>query len=108
MVNTSCLYILYRKDRETRDQIANILWIIDKLREFQKTSALLTTLKPLIVDHGKLWKILQGIGIPGHFTCLLRNLYAGQEAVVRTGCGTTNWFHGKRSMISLYIVTLLI
>ena len=107
MVNTSCLYILYRKDRETRDQIANILWIIDKLREFQKTSDLLTTLKPLTVDHSKLWKI-QEMGIPDHFICLLRNLYAGQEAIVRTGCGTTDWFHWKRSMISLYIVTLLI
>ena len=107
MVNTSCLYILYRKDRETRDQIANILWIIDKLREFQKTSALLTTLKPLTVDHSKLWKI-QEMRIPDHFICLLRNLYAGQEAIVRTGCGTTDWFHWKRSMISLYIVTLLI
>ena len=59
MVNTSCLYILYRKDRETRDQVANILWIIDKLREFQKTSALLTTLKPLTVDYSKLWEILR-------------------------------------------------
>jgi len=61
----------------------------------RKTSALLTTPKPLIVDHNKLWKILQEMGIPDHLTYLLRNLYAGQEATVRTGHGTTDWFHVK-------------
>ena len=108
MVNTSCLYILYRKDIETRDQVANILWIIDKLREFQKTSALLTTLKPLTVDHSKLWEILKETGIPEHLTCFLRNLYAGQEAIVRTGYVTMGWFHWKGSRKSLCIVTLLV
>ena len=81
----------FRKGRGTGDQIANIRWIMEKAREFQKTSALLTTLKPLTVDHSKLWKI-QEMGIPDHLTCLLRNLYTGQEATVRTGHGTTEWF----------------
>ena len=82
----------FRKGRGTRDQIANICWIIEKAKEFQKTiySALLTMPKPLTVDHSKLWKILQEMGIPEHLTCLLRNLYAGQEARVRTGHGTTD------------------
>ena len=68
-----------RKDRGTRDQIANIRWIIEKAREIQKksTSALLIMLKFLTMDHNKLWKILQEIGIPDHLTCLLRNLYTG-------------------------------
>ena len=84
----------FRKGRGTRDQIANICWIIEKPRDFQKTSVSgsLTTLKPLTVDHNKLWKILQEMGIPDHLTCLLRNLYAGQEATVRTESGTTDWF----------------
>ena len=71
-----------------------IRWIIEKAREFQKTSIslLLTTPKPLTVDHNKLWKILQEMGIPDHLTWLLRNLYAGQEATVRTGHGTMDWF----------------
>ena len=74
----------FRKGREIRDQIANIRWIIEKAREFQKTSisVLLSMSKPLTVDHKKLWKILQELGIPDHLTCLLRNLYAGQEATV--------------------------
>ena len=85
----------FRKDRGTRDQIANICWIIKKAREFQKTptSALLTTPKPLtwlwITTN---WKILKDMGIPDHLNCLLRNLYAGQEATVRNGHGTTDWF----------------
>ena len=80
----------FRKGRGTRDQIANIYWIIKKARAFPKTtsiSALLTMPKPL-----KLWKILKEMGIPDHLTCLLRNLYAGQETTVRTGRGTTDWF----------------
>ena len=82
----------FRKGRGTRDQIANIRWIIEKAREFQKTSisVLLSMSKPLTVDHEKLWKILQELGIPDHLTCLLRKLYAGQEATVRTGHGTTD------------------
>ena len=71
---------------------------MEKAREFQKTSisALLTMPRPLTVDHNKLWKILKDMGIPDHLTCLLRNLYAGQEASVRTGHGTTDWFQIRR------------
>ena len=79
----------------TRDQIANIHWIIKKVREFQKNIyfCFIDSAKAFdFVDHNKLWKILQGMGIPDHLTCLLRNLYAGQEATVRTGHGTTDWF----------------
>ena len=102
----------FGKGRETRDQIANICWIIKKAREFQKNLyyCFVGYAKAFDgVDHKKLWKILQEIGIPDQLTCLLRNLYAGQEATVRTGHGTTDWFSNrKRSMSSLYIVTLLI
>ena len=83
----------FRKGRGTRDQIANICWIIEKAIEFQKktsTSVSLTMLKPLTVTHKKLWKILQELGIVDHLTCLLRNLYAVQEATVRTRHGTTD------------------
>ena len=85
----------FRKGRGTRDQIANICWIIKKAREFQKNIyfCFLTTPNSLdSVDHNKLWKILKEMGIPDHLTYLLRNLYAGQEATVRTGHGTTDWF----------------
>ena len=85
----------FRKGRETRDQIANIPWIIEKAREFQKNIyfCFIDYAKAFdCVDHNKLWKILKEIGIPNHLTCLLRNLYAGQEATVRTGHGTTDWF----------------
>ena len=81
--------------RGTRDQIANIHWIMEKAREFQKNIyfCLIDYAKAFdCVDHKKLWKILKEIGIPDHLTCLLRNLYAGQEATVRTGHGTTDWF----------------
>ena len=84
-----------RKGRGTRDQTANICWIIEKAREFQKKayiSALLTMPKPLIVWITINCKILEEMGIPDHLTCLLRNLYAGQEATVRTGHGTTDSF----------------
>ena len=83
----------FRRGRGTRDQIANIFWIIEKAN-FRKTStsASLTTLKPLTVWITTNWKILKEMGIPDHLTCLLRNLYAGQEATVRTGHGTTDWF----------------
>ena len=73
------------------------------------TSALLTMPKPLTVDHSKLWKILKEMGISNHLTCLLRNLFAGQEAMVKSGHETTDWLQiGKRSMSRLYIVSLLI
>ena len=83
----------FRKGRGTRDQIANIRWIIEKPREFQKNIyfCFIDYAKAFdCVDHKKLWKILREMGIPDHLTCLLRNLYAGQEAAVRTGHGTTD------------------
>ena len=85
----------FRKGRGTRDQIANIHWIIKKAREFQKNIyfCFIDYAKALVcVDHNKLWEILQEMGIPDHLTCLLRNLYAGQEATVRTGHGTIDRF----------------
>ena len=85
----------FRKGSGTRDQIANICWIIEKAREFQKTIyfCFIDYAKAFdCVDHNKLWKILQEMGIPDHLICLLRNLYADQEATVRTGHGTTDWF----------------
>ena len=86
----------FRKGRGTRDQIANICWIIKKAREFQKKNIYFCFIDYAkgfdCVDHNKLWKILQEMGIPDHLTFLLRNLYAGQEATVRTGHGTTDWF----------------
>ena len=83
----------FRKGREIRDHIANICWIIEKAREFQKNIYFIDYAKAFdCVDHNKLWKILQEMGIPDHLTYLLRNLYAGQEATVRTGHGTTDWF----------------
>ena len=91
----------FRKGRETRDQIANICWIIKKAREFQKNIhfSFIDYVKAFdCVDHNKLWKILQEMGIPDHLTCLLRNLYAGQEATVRTGHGTTDWFQIRKGV----------
>ena len=85
----------FRKGRGTRDQIANIRWIMEKAREFQTNIyfCFMDYAKAFdCVDHNKLWEILQLIGIPDHLTCLLRNLYAAQEAMVRTGHGTTDWF----------------
>ena len=83
----------FRKGRGTRDQIANIRWIIIKAREFQKNICFIDYAKAFdYVDHNKLWKILQEMRIPDHLTCIPRNLYAGQEATVRTGHGTTHWF----------------
>ena len=85
----------FRKGRGTRDQIANIHWITEKAREFQKNIyfCFIDYSKTFdCVDHNKLWKILKEIRIPDHLICLLRNLYAGQEATVTTGHGTTDWF----------------
>ena len=85
----------FRKGRGTRDQIANICWIIEKAKEFQKNTyyCFIDYTKAFdCVDHKKLWKMLQEMGIPDHLTCILRNLYAGQEAIVRTGHGITHWF----------------
>ena len=90
----------FRKGRGSRDPIANICWIIEKAREFQKKIYLcfIDNAKAFkCVDHNKLWKILQEVGIRDHLTCLLRNLCAGQEATVRMGHGTRDWFKiGKR------------
>ena len=90
----------FRKGRGTRDQISNIRWIIKKAREFQKNIyfCFIDYAKAFDhVDHNELWKILKEMGIPDHLICLLRNLYARQEAAVRTGHGTTDWFQiGKR------------
>ena len=85
----------FRKGRGTRDQIANIRWIIEKAREFQKNIyfCFIDYAKAFdCVDHNKLWKILKEMEILDHLTCLLRNLYAGQETTVRTWHGTTDWF----------------
>ena len=100
----------FRKGRETRDQIANIYWITEKAREFQKNIYFCFTeyMKAFdCVDHNKLWKLLQKMGIPDQLSCLLRNLYTGQEATVKTQHGTTvqNW---ERSTSRLYVVTLFI
>ena len=90
----------FRKGRRTRDQIANIHWIIKKAKEFQKNIYIcfIDYAKAFdCVDHNKLWKILKEMEIPYHLTCFLRNLYAGQESTVRTGHGKTDWFQiGKR------------
>ena len=85
----------FRKGRGTRDQIANICWIIEKARAFQKNIyfCFIDYAKAFdCVDHNKLWKILKEMGIPDHLNCLLRNLYAGQEATVITRHGPTDWF----------------
>ena len=101
----------FRKNRGTRDLIANMHWIIEKVREFQKNTyfCFIDYGKAFdCVDHNKLWKILREMGITDNFACLLRNLYAGQEATVRTGHVTMNWFQiRKGNMSRLYIVTLL-
>ena len=101
----------FRKGRGTRDQIANICWFVEKAREFQKNTyfCFIDYAKVFdCVDHSKLWKILKEMGIPDHLTCLLRNLYAGQEATVRTGHGTIDWFQIGKVVHQVCIVTLLI
>jgi len=91
----------FRRGRGTRDLIANICWIIEKAREFQKNNyfCFIDYTKAFnCVDHNKLWKILQEMGIPKHLTCLLRNLYAGQEGIVETRHGTTDWFQIRKGV----------
>ena len=91
----------FRNDRGTRDQIANILWSIKKAREFHKNTyfGFIDYAKAFdCVDQNKLWNILQEMGIPVHLTCLLRNLYAGQEATVRTRHGTIDWFQIRKGV----------
>ena len=103
----------FRKGRGTRDQIANICWIIKKARELQKNIffCFIDYIKAFdYVDYNKLWKILKEMGISDHLTCLLRNLYAGQEATVRTGHATTDRFQIRKGVYTsrLYIATLVI
>ena len=91
----------FRKGRETRDQIANICWIIKKATQFQKNIyfCFIDYAKAFdCVDQNKLWKILKEMGISDHLTCLLRNLYAGQEATVRTGHGKPDWFQIRKGV----------
>ena len=92
----------FRKGRGTRDQIANICWILEKTRELQKNIyfCFIDYTKAFdCVDHNKLWKILQEMGIPDHLTCLLGNMYESQEWTVRTGYGTTDWFQTWKEYI---------
>ena len=103
------------RGRGTRDHIANICWIMEKARELQKNIyfCFIDYAKTFdSVYYHKLWEILKEMGISDHLTCLLRNLYAGQEATVRTGRGTTDWFQIGKGLVPnrsrLYTVTLLI
>ena len=105
---TEKLYTV-RKGRGTRDQIANIRWIIKKAREFQKNIyfCLIEYAKAFdCVDHNKLWKILKEMGIPNHLICLLINLYGGQEATVRTRHGKAGWFKIGKGVRQGYILFL--
>ena len=98
----------FRKGRGTRHQIANIRWIMGKAREFQKNIyfCFIDYAKAFdCVDHNKLWKILKEMEIPEHLNCLLRNLYAGQEATVRTGHGTTDWFQVGKGVRQDFILS---
>ena len=96
----------FRKGRGTRDQIANILWIIEKAREFQKNICFTDYAKAFdCVDYNKLWEILKEMGISDYLTCLLRNLYAGQGATVRTVHGTTDWFQIRKGVCLGYILS---
>ena len=90
-----------RKGRGTRDQIVSIFWVIKKAREFQKNIyfCFIDNAKAFdCVDHDKIWKILQEMGLPDHLTYLLRSQYAGQEATIRTGHGTTDWFQIEKGV----------
>ena len=108
------MYKRFRKGRGTRDQVASIHWIMQKAREFQKNIyfCFINNAKAFdCMDHNKLWEILQEIGIPDHLTCLLKNLYIGQEATVRTGHGTTDWFQVGKGVhqgciLSTYLLNL--
>ena len=98
----------FRKGTGTRGQVVNICWIIEKAREFQKNIYFCFTYYPKAFDsvnHNKLWKILQELGIPDHLTCLLRNLYAGQEATVRTRHGIIDFFQIGKGVCQGYILS---
>ena len=105
-VNQNLLYVQagFRKGGVTRDQIANIHWVIEKAREFQGNVCFTDDTKDC-VNHNILWKILKEMGMPGHLTCHLRNLYAGPEATVRTGHGTTDWFQIGKGVCQGYILS---
>ena len=100
----------FRKGRGIRAHVANVCWIIEKAREFLrlKTSSVSLTKASDCGNHNKLWKIIKEMGIPDHLTCLLRNLYAGQEAAVRNGHGTTDWFQIGKGVHQGCILPLLI
>ena len=101
----------FRKDKGTRDQISNIHWIIGKARQFQKNIyfCFIDHTKPFdCVDHNKLLEILKDMGITENLTCLLRNLYAGQEATVKMGHGAMDWVKIEKGALRLYIATMLI
>ena len=103
--------LVLEKAEEPETKLPNICWIMEKAREFQKNMyfCFIDHIKAFdCVDYNKLWKILRKMGLPDHLTCLLRNLYSGQEATVRTGHGTTDWFQIGKGISRLYIVTLLI
>ena len=96
----------FRKGRGIKDQIANNCWIIEKARKFQKNICFIDYAKAFYcVDHNKLWRILKEMGIPDHLTCLLRNLYACQEATVRTRYGTVDWFKIGKGVHQDYILS---
>ena len=97
----------FRKERGIRDKIANICWIIEKAREFQNIYFCFIDYTKAFdcVDHNKLWKILKEMELSDQLTCLLRNLYAGQEATVRTGHGTTDWFPVGKGVRQGYILS---
>ena len=98
----------FRKGKGTRGQIANICWVIEKAREFERNICFcfIDYAKTFdCMDHNKLWKILQGMGLPDNFTCFLRNLYAGQEAIVRTGHGTVDWLQIGKGVCQGYILS---
>ena len=98
-MNFQIFKLVLEKAEEPRDQIANIRWIIKKAREFQKNICFIDYAKAFdCMDHNKLWKILKEMGIPDHLTRLLKNLYAGQGAIVRTGHGTANWYKIKKEV----------
>ena len=99
---------MFRKSRGTRDKIANICWILDKAKEFPRNIyfCFIDYAKAFgCVDHNKLWEIIQEMGIPDHLTCLQKNLYAGQEATVRTGHGTTDWFQIGKGVRQGYMLS---
>ena len=102
---------MFIKGRGTRDKIANTRWIMKKARQFQKNIyfCFIDYAKGFYcVDHNKLWKILKEMGVPHHLACLLRNLYAGQEATVRTRHGPTDWFTIGKGVGQGYVLSLFI